>query len=50
MHTRKIVAMITGIAALVVIAFAIYKIKAGQEVGFDEVITIGSLFITFFPL
>lgn len=48
MKTRKISAMIVCIAALVVIGYSIFKVLAGKEVGFQEVIAIGALLMLFF--
>lgn len=49
MRTRKIGAIIIGTATLTVIGYSIYKIMTGQEVGFQEVIVIGTLLMMFFP-
>jgi len=48
MNTRKIGAIIFGAATLIVIGYSIYKIVAGEEVGLQEVIVIGSLWMMFF--
>lgn len=48
MKTRKIGAFIIGAAALIVIGYSIFKIMTGQEVGFQEVIVIGTLAMMFF--
>lgn len=48
MKTRKIGAIIIGIAALIVISYSIYKIITGTTVGFQEVIAIGMLLMLFF--
>ncbi|MEW4282164.1 hypothetical protein [Priestia koreensis] len=49
MSTRKISAMIIGIATLVVIGYAVFKFLTGKEVGFNEVVTIGALLMIFLP-
>lgn len=48
MKTRKIGAIIIGTATLIVIGYSIFKIITGREVGFQEVITIGTLLMMFF--
>ncbi|MGR6898285.1 hypothetical protein [Rummeliibacillus sp. BSL5] len=48
MKTRKIYAMLIGIAALIVIGYSIFKISNGKEMGFNEVGTIGVLLMMFF--
>lgn len=48
MKTRKLGALIFGIATLIVIGYSIFKIVTGKEVGFQEVIVIGSLLMMFF--
>jgi len=48
MKTRKIGAIIIGIAILIVIGYSIFKIITGREVGFQEVIVIGTLLMMFF--
>src|SRR5690625_4185706 len=48
MRTRKIGAIIIGAATLIVIGFSIFKIITGKEVGFNEVIVIGTLLMMFF--
>lgn len=48
MRTRKLGAIIIGAATLIVIGFSIFKIIAGKEVGFNEVIVIGTLLMVFF--
>lgn len=48
MKTRKINAMLIGIAALIVIGYSIFKISNGKEMGFNEVGTIGVLLMMFF--
>lgn len=48
MSTRKIGAIIIGLAALIVIIYTIYKVLAGQEVGFNEIIVISTLVMMFF--
>ncbi len=48
MSTRKTGAVIIGSAALIVIGWSVFKIAAGKEVGFNEVITIGGLLMMFF--
>ncbi|MCM3315356.1 hypothetical protein M3603_01610 [Rummeliibacillus stabekisii] len=48
MKTRKINAMLIGIAALIVIGYSIFKIYNGKEMGFNEVGTIGVLLMMFF--
>lgn len=48
MKTRKISAIIIGTATLIVIGYSIYKIITGKEVGFNEIVTIGMLFMMFF--
>ncbi|NCU17064.1 hypothetical protein [Pallidibacillus pasinlerensis] len=48
MRTRKLGAIIIGAATVIVIGFSIFKIIAGKEVGFNEVIVIGTLLMVFF--
>ncbi|PWA09706.1 hypothetical protein DCC39_12765 [Pueribacillus theae] len=48
MSTRKIGAIIIGAATLIVIGYSIFKIITGKEVGFNEVIVIGTLLMMFF--
>lgn len=48
MNTRKIDAIIIGTATLIVIGYSIFKIITGKEVGFQEVIVIGTLLMMFF--
>lgn len=48
MNTRKISAIIIGAATLIVIGYSIFKIITGKEVGFQEVIVIGTLLMMFF--
>lgn len=48
MRTRKLGAIIIGAAIVIVIGFSIFKIIAGKEVGFNEVIVIGTLLMVFF--
>ncbi|MFT0802477.1 hypothetical protein VSK91_13000 [Bacillus swezeyi] len=48
MSTRKIGSVISGIAALIVIGFTIYKIIVGKDVGFNEVMSMGALLMIFF--
>lgn len=48
MKTRKIGAIIIGTATLIVIGYSIFKIITGREIGFQEVITIGTLLMMFF--
>lgn len=48
MKSRKIGAIIFGIATLVVIVLTIYNIIVGKDVGFNEVITISTLLMMFF--
>ena len=50
MKTRAIIAVVVGIITLMVVGFAIYKVFAGKDVGFTEVMTIGTLLISFFLL
>lgn len=45
MTARKVGAIIIGAATLLVIGYAIVKLIYGKEVGFDEVITIGVLWM-----
>lgn len=40
MSTRKIGAIIIGIATLIAIAYTTYKMMSGKDVGFNEIITI----------
>ncbi|WP_235440469.1 hypothetical protein [Paenibacillus sp. DMB20] len=47
MSARKIGAVIFGLGALIVIGFTIYKISAGKDVGFNEIITIACLVMIF---
>ncbi|WP_062047271.1 hypothetical protein [Bacillus sp. JCM 19034] len=48
MRKRTIGAIIFGIATLIVIGFTILKVITGEEVGFNEVVAIGSLLMIFF--
>ena len=48
MKTRKIGAIIIGTAILIVIGYTIFKIITGREVGFQEVIVMGTLLMMFF--
>ncbi len=48
MSSRKIGGIVIGIATLIVISYSIFKIISGQEVGFQEVIVIGTLLMMFF--
>lgn len=48
MKSRKIGAIIIGTTILIVIGYSIFKITAGKEVGFQEVIVIGTLLMMFF--
>ncbi|WP_307893780.1 hypothetical protein [Bacillus swezeyi] len=48
MSTRKIGSVISGIAALIVVGFTIYKIIVGKDVGFNEVMSMGALLMIFF--
>jgi|SRR5690625_2752738 len=48
MSSRKIGGIIIGIATLIVIGYSIFKIISGREVGFQEVIAIGTLLMMFF--
>ncbi|MFN2746899.1 MULTISPECIES: hypothetical protein [Bacillus] len=48
MSTRKMSSAISGIAALIVIGFTIYKIVVGKAVGFNEVMSMGALLMIFF--
>ncbi|KIV58557.1 hypothetical protein AM501_05400 [Aneurinibacillus migulanus] len=48
MNTRKIGAIIIGIATLIVIGYSIFKIFTGKEVGFNEIVAIGMLLMMFF--
>lgn len=48
MSTRNIIAAMAGTAVLAVVGFSVYKIMAGQEVGFNEVGAIACLLIMFF--
>lgn len=50
MRTRKLGAIIFGVAILIVIALSILKIITGKEVGFNEVIVIGTLLMMFFSV
>lgn len=47
MKTRKIGAIIIGTATLIVTVYSIFKIMTGREVGFQEVIVIGTLLMMF---
>ncbi|MEI4802871.1 hypothetical protein WAZ07_16445 [Bacillus sp. FJAT-51639] len=47
MSTRKIGTIICGIATVIVIVFTIYKMIVGKEVGFNEIVAIGSLLSMF---
>lgn len=48
MKTRKIGAIIIGTAMLIVLCYSIFKYITGKEVGFQEVIVIGTLWMMFF--
>lgn len=48
MGTRKIGAIIFGTATLIVIGYSIFKVITGKEVGFNDVIVIGTLLMMFF--
>lgn len=48
MKTRKIGAIIFGMTTLIVIGYSILKVVTGKEVGFQEVIAIGSGWMMFF--
>lgn len=50
MNTRKIGAIAVGAAALIVVVFTIYKVMVGKDVGFNEIITIATLLMMFFPM
>jgi len=50
MSTRKIGAIIIGIATLIAIAYTTYKMMSGKDVGFNEIITISILFMMFFSV
>ncbi|MCY9151661.1 hypothetical protein [Bacillus haynesii] len=50
MSTRKIGAIIIGIATLFAIAYTTYKMMSGKDVGFNEIITISILFMMFFSV
>ncbi|MFI8710024.1 hypothetical protein ACIGHG_23945 [Bacillus sp. NPDC077411] len=47
MSTRKIGTIICGVATVIIIVFTIYKMIVGKEVGFNEIIAIGSLLSMF---
>ncbi|MBB4825263.1 peptidoglycan/LPS O-acetylase OafA/YrhL [Sporosarcina luteola] len=47
-RTRKIGAILIGVAILIVVGYSIFKIISGREVGFQEVIVIGTLLMMFF--
>ncbi|OXM15045.1 hypothetical protein [Paenibacillus herberti] len=48
MNTRKIASILLCVAALVVIAFTIYKLNIGKQVGLNEVISISTLVMMYF--
>lgn len=48
MSSRKIGGIIIGIATLIVIGYSIFKFISGREVGFQEVVVIGTLLMMFF--
>lgn len=48
MKSRKLGAIIFGTATLIVICYSIFKIITGKEVGFNEVLAIGSILMMFF--
>ncbi|MEK3892670.1 hypothetical protein MKZ04_09540 [Bacillus sp. FSL W7-1354] len=50
MSTRKIGAIIIGIATLIAIAYTTYKMMSGKDVGFNEIITISIFFMMFFSV
>ncbi len=50
MSTRKIGAIIIGIATLIAIAYTTYKKMSGKDVDFNEIITISILFMMFFSV
>ncbi|SDT09997.1 hypothetical protein SAMN05444162_3083 [Paenibacillaceae bacterium GAS479] len=48
MKTRKIASIVVCMAALIVIAFTIYKLNLGKQVGLNEVISISTLVMMYF--
>lgn len=48
MSTRKIGAIIFGTATSIVIGFSVFKVFIGKEVGFNEIMVIGTLLMMFF--
>ncbi|BAQ09082.1 hypothetical protein OXB_0610 [Bacillus sp. OxB-1] len=48
MSTKRLGGLIIGTATLVVIIFTIYKLFAGKEVGYNEIMTIGVLLMMYF--
>ena len=48
MSRRKLAGIIFGSAAILVVGFIIYKLLTEKEVGFQEVVVIGSLWMMFF--
>lgn len=48
MKSRRIGAIILGIAILIVFGFSIYKLAVGKEIGFNEIIAIATLTMVFF--
>lgn len=47
MNTRKIGAIIFGLASLIAIGYSIFKLTGGKEVGFNEVVSVGALLMLF---
>lgn len=47
MNTKKIGAILFGVATLIAIGFTIYKVLVGKEVGFNEVVSISALLMAF---
>lgn len=48
MSIRKIGGIIFGVATLIVIGFTIYKLTAGEKVGFNEIISISLFLMMYF--
>ncbi|WAA11807.1 hypothetical protein [Fervidibacillus halotolerans] len=50
MNSRKIAGLLYGVATIIVLGFSIYKIVIGEEIGFNEITTIGILVSTYFTM
>ena len=48
MNSRRIGAIILGIALLIVFGYSMYKLAVGKEIGFNEILAIATLTMVFF--